>query len=119
MADLDKVKVAKVLADSAHALRSVTAERDKLASEVLGLRRHEDASKLASVMHEKGLNLDVEYDVLVEDLEKAAADGRFPVIEEAVNMAGPNMGAQVHTTNDEGTGGGGDALSNFLLGGVG
>ena len=119
MGQLDNTKVAQVLADSARALRSVTAERDKLAAEVSGLRQHDEAFKLASAMHDKGLNLDVEHEVLVENLEKAASEGRLPVIEEAVGMVAPNMGSTVQVNNDEGAGGGGNALENFLLGGVG
>ncbi len=121
MADLDKEKVAKVLADSAQALRSVTAERDKLAGENSTLKRHFEAQKVAEAMHAKGLNLDVPSETLVEDLEKAAADGRLPAIQEAVDMVAPNMGGFTGTlsSDDASVGGGSSPLESYLVGDVG
>ena len=120
MPDLDREKVAKVLADAGVVLRSVAAERDKLAEENSLLKRHLEAQKLATVMHEKGLNLDVEYGDLVGKLEKEAEAGRLPVIQEAVEMVGPNMGSIGTLTSDGVAGGGGaTALESFILGDVG
>jgi len=121
MADLDKVKVARVLADSAQALRSVSAERDKLASENYQMKRHFEAQKLAGAMHAKGINLDVDTDTLVSNLEKAAEDGRLPAIQEAVEMVAPNMGitGTGTITSDEAFRGGSNSLESFILGGVG
>jgi len=119
MAELDTVKVAKVLADSAHALRSVSAERDKLAQENARMHRHFEVSKLATAMHEKGINLDVDADTLVCDLEKAAAAGRLPAIQEAMDMMAPNMGFTGTLTHDDAHGGGESAFENFIIGGIG
>jgi hypothetical protein len=119
MPELDKEKVAKVLADAGAAIRSVTAERDKLAEENSLLKRHFEAQKLASAMHAKGLNSDVDYETLVSDLEKAAEAGRLPIIQEAVEMVGPNMGSIGTLSSDEAVGGGNNALESFILGDVG
>lgn len=119
MPELSKEKVAKVLADAGVMLKSVAAERDKLASENAVLKRHFEAQKLASAMHAKGLSLDVEYDALVDNLEKAAEAGRLPVIQEAVEMVGPNMGFMGTLTSDDVAGGGSNALESFILGDVG
>lgn len=120
MPELDKEKVAKVLADAGVMLKSVAAERDKLASENAFLKRHFEAKKLASAMHAKGLNIDVDYETLVGSLEKAAEDGRLPVIQEAVEMVGPNMGSiGTLTSDDVAAGGGTSAFENFILGDVG
>lgn len=120
MPDLDKEKVAQVLSDASRALRSVSAERDKLAHENSLLKRHQEAQKLAAAMHDKGLNLDVDQDSLVSDLEKAAEEGRFSVIQEAVDMVAPNMGYNgILTSDDAPVGGGNNALESFILGNVG
>lgn len=120
MAELNKEKMAKVLADAGVMLKSVAAERDKLASENALLKRHFEAQKLASVMHEKGLNLDVDYETLVGELEKAAEAGRLPVIQEAVEMVGPNMGSiGTLSSDDVASGGGSNPLESFILGDVG
>lgn len=119
MPELDRVKVAQVLADSSLALKSMAVERDKLASMVSYYQRHEEARKLASAMHEKGLNRDVEFEELVTDLEKAASAGRLPAIQEAVNMVAPNMGFTGSLTHDDVQGGGSNALESFILGDVG
>jgi hypothetical protein len=120
MPELDKEKVAKVLADAGVMLRSVASERDKLAAKCAFLERHFEAQKLASVMHTKGLNRDVEYEALVSSLEKAAEEGRLPIIQEAVEMVGPNMGSFGTLAGEDGaTGGGSDNFTSFILGDVG
>lgn len=113
-------KIAQVLEDTKTALLSVTSERDKLASENASLKRHLEADKLASVMHAKGLRLNEGHDELVADLEKAAEEGRLPVIQEAVDMVAPNMGLSgIHMTDDVAPGAGGNPLESYILGSVG
>lgn len=120
MPELDNEKVAKVLKDAGVMLKSVAEERDKLASKCALLERRFEAQKLASSMHAKGLNRDVEYDALVENLEKAAEDGRLPVIQEAVDMVGPNMGSIGSLSHDDHpVGGGSNPFESFILGDVG
>jgi hypothetical protein len=120
---MDKIsysKIAQVLEDTRTALLSVTSERDKLAGECTALKRHFEAEKLASEMHTKGLRLGDSHEELVADLEKAAEEGRLPVIQEAVNMAAPNMGlSSIHMTDDVAPGAGSNHFENFILGSVG
>jgi hypothetical protein len=120
---MDKIstaKIAKVLTDTKNALLAVTDERDKLAEKCALLERRSEAEKVAAVMHSKGVHLDVERDDLVADLEKAAEDGRLPVLTEALDMVGPNMGITgTLASNEELRGSGGNALESFLLGDVG
>lgn len=120
MEKLSTDKIAQVLVDTQQVLLSVTGERDKLASELSTLKSRREAEKLAAAMHEKGVRLDTEYGALVDDLEKAASDGRLPVIQEAVDMVAPDMGLRTTSlTNDEITHGGGSALESYLVGNVG
>lgn len=118
MQKLSSDKIAQVLSDTQQVLLSVVSERDKLAAEVSTLRTHAEAEKLASVMHEKGIHADTTHEQLVEDLEKAASEGRFSVIKEAVDMMAPNMGLTASLRNDDGGGTGASQLENFLLGDV-
>lgn len=120
MPELDKEKVAKVVSDASTMLKSVTEERDKLASKCALLERHQEARKVASAMHAKGLNRDVDFDELVSNLEKAAEEGRLPVIQEAIDMAGPNTGSIGSLSHDDTpVGGGTNPLESFILGDVG
>jgi len=119
MEKLSYTKIAQVLADTRQVLLSVTEERDKLATENSLMFRRMESEKLASQMHDKGVRLELEHDELVGELEKAAEDGRLPVIQEAVDMVAPNMGLTGTLISDEMTGGGEDALTSFILGNVG
>jgi hypothetical protein len=118
MEKLSSDKVAQVLLDASKALRTVTDERDKLAARCEAMERREEARKLASAMHNKGVRLDVEYDELVTDLEKEAETGRFPVLQEAVELVAPNMGL-TETLSDDVAGGGSTAFESYILGNVG
>lgn len=110
--------MAQVLHDAQTALRSLTTERDKLATKCAAYERRAEATKVAAVLHEKGIDLDTEFPDLVERLEKEAEAGRLPEIARAAEMIGPNMsfGTAHH---DVEAGGGGDVLTNFLVGSVG
>lgn len=112
------IKMARVIHDTRQALVSVTIERDKLASENAAFKRRAEATKVASVMHDKGISQDTPFAELVETLEKEAAAGRLPEIARAAEMVGPNMSFGF-THNDEVVGGGSDVLTNFLVGSVG
>jgi hypothetical protein len=119
MDKLSSQKVAQVLADTQKVLLSVTAERDKLASDNAVMLRRMEAEKLASAMHDKGVRLELDRDELVGELEKAAEDGRLPVIQEAVDMVAPNMGFTGTLTSDDVAGGGASGLESYILGNVG
>ena len=85
------------------------------------VRTRLECEKVAAQMHEKGINTDQDFTDLVDDLEKAAGEGRLPVIQEAVKMTAPNMGTKIaHTNNDDETAGlGSTQLEQYLVGSVG
>lgn len=112
------LKFAQVLHDTRTALVSVTAERDKLAAENAAYKRREEATKVASVLHDKGIHRDIEFSDLVENLEKEAAAGNLGEIARAADMIGPNM-IFGSTHSDGAVGGGSHAFEDFLVGSVG
>jgi hypothetical protein len=119
MDKISSTKFAQVLQDAQRVLLSVTSERDKLAEENAAMKSRIEAEKLASTMHEKGCRLDTEYSDLVSELEKEAEQGRLPIIQQAVEMVGPNMGLKGISTHDDVIGGGASSLENYLIGDVG
>lgn len=119
-------KVAKVLNDSANLMRAVTGERDTALAKVAELQlkvasyeRRTGAEKVAAMMHQKGINTDIEFTHLVADLEKAAQEGKLPTIEEAVDMVGPNMSLKTASIHETPVGAGETDFERFLLGNVG
>ncbi len=110
----DTEKVASVLKSAAHAIRHVTKERDELREKLAHIERRQRAVKVASDMHDKGVNRDTRFEELVEDCEKAAADGRLDTISEALELVGPDMGRSVSL--DDRDHGDANALEQFLLG---
>lgn len=111
-------KIAKVLSDASVALLSVTAERDKLASRVKHYETREEATKVACLMHDKGINLDMELPELVAHLEKEASAGRLGEIARAAEMIGPSM--SFGSPNQGGPAvDSGDAFTSYLVGNVG
>jgi hypothetical protein len=119
MEKLSTAKVAQVLEDTQRALLELAKERDKYAAENAALKTRAEAEKLATVMHSKGCRLDVEHGELVSELEKAAEDGRLPVLQEAVDMVAPNMGLAGPITSDDVPGGGTTSLEGYIIGNVG
>jgi hypothetical protein len=112
------IKMAQVLRDAQVALTSVTTERDKLAAENAAFKRREEATKVASVLHDKGIHRDIEFSDLVQNLEKEAEAGRLGEISRAADMIGPNM-IFGSTHNDAVAEGGSHAFTDFLVGSVG
>ena len=126
MSMTEKEKIAQVLADSRDALRLLSAERDELkeklaeATNQLGeVRTRLEAEKLAAEMVEKGLKSSDEFTGLVDEIEKAAHDGRLPVLQEAVKLAAADMGAHFTINQDEASGSGLTELEQYLVGSVG
>jgi hypothetical protein len=112
------IKMAQVIHDTRLALTSVTAERDKLAAENAAYKRREEATKVASVLHDKGIHRDVEFSDLVANLEKEAAAGHLGEIARAADMIGPNMTFGT-PQSDAVVSGGSHAFEDFLVGSVG
>lgn len=111
-------KIAQVLRDTSETLLSVTAERDVLATKCAAYERREQATKVASKLHDKGCRLETELPELVDELEKAAAAGQLDAIAQAAEMIGPNMSFGTTNQGAEGSGGS-DSFTNFLVGDVG
>lgn len=109
-----------VLGEVPGVIRSLVAENDMLRTKVASMERRDQAEKLAVNMHSKGLELDKTASELADNLEKAAQQGKFETIREAVDMIGPDMGAKLASVanNDVGTSTGSD-LERYLVGGVG
>lgn len=122
-----KKKEAQVLVAARDTLLKVAAERDAVLRErdalkmkLSQVRTRLECEKVAAEMHEKGLSSDRDFTTLVEDLEKAAYEGRLPIIQEAVKMSAPNMGMKIASiNNDETSGPGHSQLEQFLVGSVG
>jgi len=119
-------KEAEFCKGAAALLRQVGGERDELleknaslTQKVARYERRTHAEKVAAQMHQKGINTDIEFPTLVTDLEKAAEEGRLPVIEEAVSMTCEDMGLKTASIRETPTGAGEDPLTSFLLGSVG
>lgn len=122
----EQEKIARVLADAGNTLRKVASERDgaleengRLKQKLASVETRLVCEKVAAEMHEKGLRHDTEFPELVDDLEKAASEGRLPVIMEAVKMAAPNMGSHFSINNDEAAGVGMSDFEAYLVGNVG
>lgn len=121
MNKLSAEQINQVFSQVPGTLRKLAAERDFWKQEAETRMQHDEATKVASMMHEKGINADVPIKDLIEQLEKAASNGRLPQIAEAVEMVGPDMGTKIASlTNDENRAqGGSSAFESFILGGVG
>lgn len=122
----EREKQAQVLRDASITMRKLASERDdaltaKEAAEkkLASLRTRLEAEKLAADMHEKGLRKDVEFSALVDDIEKAAHEGRLSVVQEAVKLAAPDMGGNFRINHDEKREGAPNDLEQYLVGNVG
>jgi len=119
MRKISSAELARVMNDGAVALVSVTQERDEALRKLAALECRMAAEKLASSMHEKGVELDVSHEELTTRLEKAAHDGSFQNIKDAVEMLTPNMGIKTASlTRDGERAQGTHPFVNHLLGGL-
>ena len=103
-----------VLAEVPGVIRSLSAERDFYKSKLATIKDRIRVEKLASAMIEKGLKTG-SISQVADDLEKEAKAGRdLAVVEEAVDMIGPDMGKVAHVNDEVRTGGSTD-FERFLL----
>lgn len=121
----EQQKIAQVLTDSANALRTMAVERDQTLEKNAALQRRLQeyerrtrCEKVAAMMHQKGINTDVNFQDLVEDLEKKAMEGKLDTIREAVDMVGPDMSVKTASIHEQPAGGETD-FERFLIGGIG
>lgn len=122
----ERQKTAQVLADAAHTLRVVTAERDAAMQKCAELTELNhavqlrlEAEKLAAEAHEAGYYSDRSFPDLVDYFEKSAQEGRLPIIKEAMQAQPPSMGGQFAISNDESQSGAVSELERYLVGNVG
>ena len=112
-------KYAEVMKDAHRTIRSLTAERDSLKEKVASMERRIECEKLASAMHEKGIDTDVDFQALTTRLEKEAQQGKLAEIRRAVDLVGPTMLAKTASLVDYPAQGGSSDLENYLLGHLG
>lgn len=98
-------QMAEVFRDAATCLRKLAARNDELEMQLTARDQRDRVTKLASEMHRKGLELDVDAGALADRLEKAAEAGKLDAIEIGVDLVGPDMGQKLASlTNDDGIG---------------
>ena len=120
MNKLSNQKVAQVLVDAGVALRTMASERDSALSKVANMEQRREAENVASQMHDKGINLDQDFTVLTDNLEKAAQSGELGEIRRAVDMVAPDMGLKTASiTSDERSAQGLSSFEQCILGDVG
>lgn len=95
MDKLSAEQIGQIFSVVPNVLRKLASERNIYKEQAEELLREKEATKVAKVMHEKGVRLDTTFDDLVEEMKVAAANGRLDVIKEAVDMQGPNMSTKL------------------------
>jgi hypothetical protein len=122
MNKLSRADVAEVLSSVAPTLRAVAAERDMLRDKVAAYERREEATKVASMMVEKGISNDP-FEQIVGRMEKAAEMNELDRIRTAIELTGPDMGEKVARMVDSGESAAALAAQSdferYLLGSVG
>lgn len=120
---MDKIsaeKIIQVLGPIPGTLRKLASERDFWKKEAQSRIRKEEAAKVATAMHDKGLETDIPFDTLVERLEKAAEQGQLGRVADAVNMLGPDMGKKIAQLSDNSQDmASSDELTACILGNIG
>jgi hypothetical protein len=102
---ISNAQMAEVFTDAATALREQAAHITDLETKLASRDQRDRVTKLASEMHRKGLELDIDASALADRLEKAADAGKLEAIEIGVDLVGPDMGSKLASlTNDDGLG---------------
>lgn len=119
--------MATKIAEVSYVLRQAAGELRKQASRISDLEqaleardRRDGAQKLASSMHEKGIDEDVPIARLADHLEKMAEDQpvEYANLHGAVELVGPDMGtkaASVRNTDEERSSVGSSDLERFIV----
>lgn len=120
MKKLSSEEMQQVLGQVPGVIRSLAEERDFWRKEAQARMQRDEAEKVATAMIDKGIS-DTPFADLVDQLEKAAQNGRLEKIAEAVDLVGPNMGQKIASLTGDGErlNGGSTELERFILGGVG
>ncbi len=121
MEKVSQEDVLKLAAEAPAIIRKLASERDEAVTKLAAMEQRKAVEKLASQMHEKGINSHVPLDDLATQLEGWAAQGKLAEVQRAVEFVGPDMGQKIATvTHDDvgdGNGADGGELVRFLLGG--
>lgn len=117
-------QVTHVLRQAAETLRKQASRIDYLEAQVEARDRRDDAQKLASQMHEKGIDVDVPFARLAIHLEKMAAEqeAEYRNLRGAVELVGPDMGTKmgsVRNTDEERSSVGSSDFERFIEGHLG
>lgn len=88
-------QVYEVLGQMPDVIEKQAEEIDSLRSKLAELERREEATKVARAAQDKGIDQNVPFDALVEDLSKmaSASPEKFAAYRTAVDMYGPDMSA--------------------------
>ena len=121
---MDKLSAAELhelFSEAPGMIRKLASERDFYKDKYEATLRREEAEKVASTMHSKGINMDTPMETLVANLEKSAAEGKLERIREAVDMVGPDMGAKLAQLTNDGqrNSAGASDFERFIVGDVG
>jgi two-component sensor histidine kinase len=119
MDKISNAQAAEVLMDAATALREQASTINDLEQKLASRDQRDRVMKLAHVMHDKGINADVDVNALADRLEKDAAAGKLDTIEAAVDFVGPDMGTKLASINHDepGVSSASSALEQFIVGG--
>jgi predicted RNA-binding protein with EMAP domain len=102
MEKLSMEQIRELVAEAPGMIRKLASERDFYKNRFEELQRHEEAEKVASEMHRKGINTEMDLESLTASLEKAAEQGKLETIRTAVDYVGPDMGSKLaQLTGDE------------------
>lgn len=120
---MDKVSqedVLKLAAEAPAIIRQLTRERDELFQKLAHIEQRQRVEKVATQMHDKGINTHVPLPELADQLEGWAEQGKLAEVERAVDLVGPDMGrkiAEVGTKHDPSQIDGEGEFVRFLLDG--
>lgn len=102
MEKLSMEEIQELVSEAPGVIRKLASERDEYKSLYEALVRKDEAEKVASMMHDKGINTELDLETLTANLEKAAEQGKLEQIRAAVDMVGPDMGTKMaQLTGDE------------------
>lgn len=113
MEKLSQEQKIAVLSEVPGVIRSICSERDFYKDKLAAVTQRLRVEKLASAMIDKGLRSG-HAEQVADELEKEAAEGRdLNIMEEAVDLVGPDMG-KAASISDETSAAGGNELVRYL-----
>lgn len=107
----------ELLKEGADSLRKTASERDFYKEKCAQMELRDRCEKLARAMHSKGINADHPVEELTDWYVKQASTGEInlEVVEQAVELQGPDMAQKIgHLASDGPAGGGQSQLEQYL-----